>query len=294
MNDASSAQPRRMPLALVTVVLVVVVSLMAVALFAVKLTRRTTGSGPPPTALASASVVRDATHVPGTVLAAIAAPGPPVVSAPAPLAGSRPLRSGDLPLVVYVGAEYCPFCAAERWALVEALSRFGSFSHLGATSSASDLVFPSVASFSFHGASYQSHSVAFAATETYTDTTSSGGGFIPLAPLSGTDRTLLRRFDVPPLAPAAGALPFIDIGGLDAVIGAQFSPGLLRGLSMTEVASDLSDPASPVAVAIDGSANEIAAVICTETGNLPTTACGSTAVQNARARLGSSTSSPLH
>ena len=39
------------------------------------------------------------------------------------------------PEVLYVGAEYCPFCAAERWPLMIALSRFGTFSGVGLTHS---------------------------------------------------------------------------------------------------------------------------------------------------------------
>src|SRR4051812_14747932 len=40
----------------------------------------------------------------------------------------KPIDADDLtadgkPLVLYVGAEYCPFCAAQRWAMVQALSR---------------------------------------------------------------------------------------------------------------------------------------------------------------------------
>jgi thiol-disulfide isomerase/thioredoxin len=33
---------------------------------------------------------------------------------------------GGKPLVLYIGAEYCPYCAATRWALVMALSKFGT------------------------------------------------------------------------------------------------------------------------------------------------------------------------
>src|SRR6185312_6914517 len=34
------------------------------------------------------------------------------------------LTSKGLPEVVYVGAEYCPYCAAERWGTIIALDRF--------------------------------------------------------------------------------------------------------------------------------------------------------------------------
>ena len=42
----------------------------------------------------------------------------------------RLLTADGKPLVLYVGAEYCPYCAAERCAMVQALSRFGTFSNL--------------------------------------------------------------------------------------------------------------------------------------------------------------------
>ena len=46
------------------------------------------------------------------------------------------------PFVVYVGAEYCPFCAAERWSVVMALARFGSFSNLHESTSSPSDTFP--------------------------------------------------------------------------------------------------------------------------------------------------------
>jgi len=33
--------------------------------------------------------------------------------------------------VVYIGAEYCPYCAVERWPLIVALNRFGTLTNLG-------------------------------------------------------------------------------------------------------------------------------------------------------------------
>jgi len=33
-------------------------------------------------------------------------------------------------VVSYVGGEYCPYCAIQRWALLVALSKFGSFTNL--------------------------------------------------------------------------------------------------------------------------------------------------------------------
>ncbi|HSR26568.1 MAG TPA: DUF929 family protein, partial [Candidatus Eisenbacteria bacterium] len=50
---------------------------------------------------------------------------------------SEPALAGPTgrPEVLYVGAEYCPYCAAERWPLIVALSRFGTFSGVRAAAS---------------------------------------------------------------------------------------------------------------------------------------------------------------
>ena len=47
-----------------------------------------------------------------------------------------PLVRGAKPEVLFVGLESCRFCAVERWGLVVALSRFGTFSHLHLSQSA--------------------------------------------------------------------------------------------------------------------------------------------------------------
>src|SRR4029077_15613082 len=54
------------------------------------------------------------------------------------------------PEVFYMGAEYCPYCAAERWPMIVALSRFGTFSGLTTTSSSSSDVYPHTPPFTIH------------------------------------------------------------------------------------------------------------------------------------------------
>src|SRR5271155_4359240 len=47
------------------------------------------------------------------------------------LAAKTPLLvSNGRPEVIFLGAEFCPYCSVERWSLVMALSKFGNFSHL--------------------------------------------------------------------------------------------------------------------------------------------------------------------
>lgn len=284
-DTTEQQQPRRMPLALATVALVVVVLAVVASLFAVKLTTHQSGSGPPATPLASNGVVNATVGVPEAVLDAVGAPGPPLVDPPTALVGSQDLLRQGRPLVIFVGAEFCPFCAAERWALVEALGHFGTFTHLGATSSAVQLVFPRIASFSFRGATYRSRLVSFEATEMYSSSTSISDPFLPLQAATTTERQLMRRLDVPPLAPTSGALPFVDIGGRAVTVGSQFSPAILVGLPMSTIAGDLSNPSSPVAVDIDGAANDITAAICSLTGGRPAAVCQASAVHAAAGRL---------
>jgi len=49
----------------------------------------------------------------------------------------QPLTAGGKPEVLYVSTQYCPYCAAENWALLVALGRFGVFSDVSEIRSAS-------------------------------------------------------------------------------------------------------------------------------------------------------------
>jgi hypothetical protein len=54
----------------------------------------------------------------------------------------RLARTSGKPIVLYVGGEFCPYSAAERWSPVVALSRFGAFSNLALLRSSSTDMFP--------------------------------------------------------------------------------------------------------------------------------------------------------
>src|SRR5215831_18416432 len=90
-----------------------------------------------PTGAALTSLVNQTTSVPASVLNQVGDGGGQVTGKPITLNGGTPLTSGGKPEVLYMGAEYCPFCAAERWSMIVALSRFGTFSGLATTHSAS-------------------------------------------------------------------------------------------------------------------------------------------------------------
>jgi len=86
----------------------------------------------------------------------------------------------------------------------------------------------------------------------------------PLQAQTPLDTSLIGTFDVPPYVNSAdqsGAVPFLDIANRYVLAGAQYDPQVLAGLSAAQIASQLSNPASPVATAIDGSAQVIVAAI---------------------------------
>ena len=215
-------------------------------------------------------MVRAVTGVPAATLDQVGAGSvqavPRKVDAPA-------LTAGGKPKVLYVGAEYCPFCAAQRWPVVVALSRFGTWSGLGQTTSASDDVYPDTSTLSFHGATYASDYLSFTGVET-NGRTKVNGQYAKLDQLTAADSKTFQTYDQPPyITGSAGGIPFLDLGGSYVSSGASFDPQLLAGMSHRQVAAALADPTSPVAKAVDGSANVITAALCEVTGQQPTAVC---------------------
>ena len=227
-----------------------------------------------PTGTALASVVTDTTSVPASTLDTVGA-GSGVTGVPTKITGGTPLTSGGKPEVLYMGAEYCPYCAAERWALVVALSRFGSFSGLSTVHSSSTDQFPNTPTWTFIKSHYTSKYLTFSAVETQSNIPTSGGSYTTLQTPTSAQQALLTKYDAPPYVSSAnaGAIPFVDFGNKYMLSGASYSPQVLQGKSWSQIASALKDPTSPIAKAVDGTANYLTATICKLTGNQPASAC---------------------
>ncbi len=185
-------------------------------------------------------------------------------------------------VVSYVGAEYCPYCALQRWALLVALSKFGTFHRLDneVFSSSSD-VYPHLASWSFFGATFTSKYFKFEPTEITSVTPSAGGpgGYKQLERMTSAQRIAFDKFN------PQGALPFVDIGNHYTTVGTSSSPSVLEGLSLDEIGNDLRYPASPVAKAVDGSANYLIAALCTLTQTRAPTVCSTRVIRAASKAL---------
>ena len=206
---------------------------------------------------ASSVVVRQVTSIPATMLTRVN-PGQEITPLQTVKTSGPPLTIGGRPAIVFVSEESCPFCAAERWSVAVALSHFGTWSHLGSTTSSATDVYPNTATLSFRTAVYRSTRLTLRTTELADNAGRSLQAQTPL------DTRLIGAFDVPPYVNSAdqsGAVPFLDIANRYILAGAQYNPQVLAGLSAAQIASQLSNLSSPVTQAIDGSAQVIIAAI---------------------------------
>jgi hypothetical protein len=245
--------------ALVVVLIVVLVAVKA-----------SSGSKSSPTAAPTTNPA-----VPASVLATLAAIPPSQlaqagqlvganVSSPAPISDT-PLTSGGKPEVFYLGAEFCPYCAAERWAMVVALEHFGSFSGLTETHSSSIDVDPNTPTFAFHGATYSSPYLTFTGVETTTNQPQ-GNFYAPLDTPTAAQAALLEKY-------TGGTIPFVDFGGKAVIKAPQYDPKILAGMTVDQVAAQAGNLSSPVGQAIEASAAHDIAAICQMTGGQPSNVC---------------------
>lgn len=243
------------------------------------------------TATQTATLVAQVTSVPESVFAKVGLPSE-IVNYPQKIKSSmKPLTSNGLPVMLYMGAEYCPFCGAERWAMIMALSKFGTFSGLETTySSATDFA-ADTPTFTFYKATYTSKYLAFQPYELATNEPAASGacnvnGYACLETPPQSDVNLLESKAI--AGSDAGSFPFMDFGNKLYQAGAGFEdqPLALQGYTYSQIAAQLDEASSAVAQAEDGSANYITAAICALTGNMPSNVCSAPYIKTAQKKAG--------
>jgi len=171
------------------------------------------------------------------------------------------------PEVLYIGADYCPYCAAERWSIIVALEKFGNFTGLTYMQSAdSPEIYPNTSTFSFHGAQYTSSYISFIGIETYDRNKQ------PLDSISFSQQAILNQYD------PGGSIPFVDIANKAVTYngGSQFQPPAIAGLDWNTIGSQLNNPSSGIAKAIDAATNTMITAICGVDGSVPSSVCSLT------------------
>jgi hypothetical protein len=283
------------PVGLFTWIAVGLVVVVVAALVVIKVTSGSaTTSGTSSFQATDAATVAELTTIPASVFNTIGVDSPvSPVSPPQALAGQPALTSTDangkmVPEVFYLGAEYCPFCAAQRWPVIIALSRFGKWSGLGNMTSSSSDVYPSTPTFTFLKSKYTSPYLVFKSVETETNVyDSSTGAYGTLQTPSASEKALFDKYDTSTYIKGLsssddGSIPFMSIGNKFLVSGASYTPATLQSLSRTSIAQALQTTTSPVTEAIITSANYLTAAICSVTGQMPSNVCTSAGVLAAK------------
>lgn len=192
---------------------------------------------------------------------------------------SGPPPGKGKPVVLYIGADYCPYCAALRWPLVLAMLRFGTFDGLHYMRSSSHDVYPGTATFSFHGTQYHSDYLDFEAV----DLADRAGQ--PLDRPNDAQLAIFQKFDAAPYTNVPGAIPFLYIGGRYLEVGTFFTPDLIHGQSWRQIADQLEQGNSSLNGPVMAAANLYTAAFCSVTEQQPSDVCDSPAIKEASGHL---------
>ncbi len=228
------------------------------------------GPAPTLTGAASEAVVASLTSIPADVFDRVGSGG---IADPLRTTTFEALRGpSGLPLVIYVGAEYCPFCASEKWSVVAALARFGAFQGLELSTSSSTDAFPDTPTLTFRNASYKSTFIELSAIET------ADRQGRPIASTTPVQQAAMDRSD------AQGSIPFVSVADRRVAVGTGYRPDVLAGKTWAQIAEAMRDPSTPLARGVIGNANWITAAICEQTSGQPSSVCASPAVRSLSAR----------
>jgi thiol-disulfide isomerase/thioredoxin len=222
----------------------------------------------------SATVLSDLSGVSMSTLNQVGR-GSSAVNSPTATGSSTPLTLNGKAEVLYMGAEYCPYCAAERWAMIVALDKFGNFTGIQYMQSSSTDVYANTPTFTFVGATYTSNYVAFVTVEQQDRSQQA------LQSATAEETALLTTYDKP------GTIPFVDFGNSYTITSSQYIPSALRvgnsetgaPYNWTQIAPQLNNASSIFAQNVDGAANRIISAICKIDGNAPSSVCSQGAAQ---------------
>jgi hypothetical protein len=192
----------------------------------------------------------------------------PIESPPIAISNGAALTSDGKPKIVYLGAEYCPYCGGERWAMIMALSKFGTFTGIKQITSSSTDDPASIPSFSFVGATYTSPYIVFDPTETETVTRKT------LQTPTKANQALENKYDAPPYT-SQGGIPFVDLANKWVVDGASYDVTPLQHLDHATVAQAASTGSTKYGSDIQSAAGYLVSRICSLTGGKPGNVCSS-------------------
>ena len=201
------------------------------------------------------------TPIPATTLAKLmsvpvstltAAPTSGILTTPQSVNNPALVKEGK-PELLFIGAEFCPHCAAERWPLYVALSKFGTFNPSPGRIHSANLD-GDVPTLTFYGTTYSSPYFTFTPVEVTTNKPQ-GNGYAPLQTPTQAQLTLWQ-------ATNGAAFPFLDFGGKQVLPSAQYSFAELQNLPFSAVAVQVGNNSTSIGADIDASAAQLVKTIC--------------------------------
>ncbi len=181
--------------------------------------------------------------------------------------------------MLYIGADFCPYCAGQRWALILTLVRFGQFSGLEYMASTAHDVYPNTPTFSFQHATYKSKYVVFRPVETRSRTGKQ------LEKPTAAENDIFNKFDAPPYMPDYGGIPFVYLDGQYLVTRPFLMPNELSGMDWDQAAVTLANPSSQLFQNVMPQVNALTAAICRLDGGDPDSVCSAPGVTAANGAL---------
>lgn len=304
-KNAKNAPANRKPLnqsgrpaGLVTWVAVGAVVIVIAALVIVKIATGSSSTATGGWEATSSSTATNLTTIPSSVFDTVGIDSPVMLVTPPQihlgepqLTFKDPATGKTLPGVFYFGSEYCPFCAAQRWPAIVALSRFGTWSTLGNTSSSSRDVYPSTPTFTFQKSTYSSPYLVLQTVEEKSNQVNAlGTDYTILQKPTVAQLALITKYDRSEYFPAmnpqyAGSIPFMTIGNRIMWAGSSISPSSFQGQVRDDIAKNLTDTANPISQSIIAASNYFSAGICSQTNQQPSNVCNSKGVLAAKKAL---------
>jgi hypothetical protein len=187
------------------------------------------------------------------------------LAGPEILSNQPPLTLNGKPELLYIGSETCPFCAVQRWGLIVALSRFGTFSNLHLMQSLTTER-PEVRTFTFYGSRYRSPYISFVGVEASSNIPTDKG-FAQLQPISSAQQQLFNTYD------PQRTFPFVDVANVYTSWYSTVAPQRLAGMTWTQIIRSLKRPGSAAAQAVAGEAEVVTAELCSVTHGRPQSVC---------------------
>lgn len=262
-RQAAARRNRNIAIGAIVAVVVIVAALVIVGI-------SSSSSGGSLRQPAPQAAVQTITNVPDAVLTSAASKISNLYPAVPGVTG--PLNSGGKPELLYIGAEFCPFCAAERWPMIIALSKFGTFANLQQTHSA--VTDGNVGTWSFYGSTYTSPYLTFVSVENATNTDK------PLEQPTAAQQAIWTNNETKYLG-QGGSYPFIDIGGKYLMLSSQYDDSIVYNHSFSTILSTVGTNNNTIGASIDASAAVMTKYICDVTGNKPASVCSTFSHVNA-------------